>query len=50
MVDPEDGCGDSLADELILPFGLPGKVVMTRALPANHFRLPEPSPCDGLAW
>jgi len=50
MVDPEDGCGDSLAGELGLPFGLPGKVALTHALPATHFRLPEPSPCAGPAW
>lgn len=37
-VDPEDGTGDTVDDELHLPHGLPGKVVLTRPLPASHFR------------
>jgi len=47
MVDPEDGTSDSLETELALPFGLPGKLVLTGPLSASHFRLslgPAPAP------
>lgn len=37
-VDPEDGTGDTLEDELNLSHGLPSKVVLVRALSASHFR------------
>lgn len=39
-VDPEDGSSDTVEDELTLPQrmkGLPGKVVLTRALGPDHF-------------
>lgn len=40
-VDPEDGSSDTLEEELNLPktTGLPGKVVLTHSLPANHFHV-----------
>lgn len=37
-VDPEDGSWDTLEDELAGHNGLPGKVVLTKPLPARHFR------------
>jgi hypothetical protein len=36
-VDPEDGTADTLSDELNLPHGLPGKVVLTKPLGPEHF-------------
>jgi hypothetical protein len=36
-VDPEDGTADTLHDELNLPHGLPGKVVLTKPLGPQHF-------------
>ena len=38
-VDPEDGTSDTLEEELHKKSGLPGKVVLTRPLPAEHFRI-----------
>ena len=44
-VDPEDGIADTVALELANHHGLPGSVVLTRALPADRFRkLPSPMP------
>lgn len=40
-VDPEDGFGDSIEDELFNSMGLPGKVVLTRSLPASNFSISE---------
>ena len=37
IVDPEDGIGDTVEDELNSPHGLPGKVALTRALGPEHF-------------
>lgn len=39
QVDPEDGTGDTLDQELNLSHGLPGKVVLIRPLGPEHFRL-----------
>ena len=39
IVDPEDGVGDDVEDEINSKFGLPGKVVLTRSLPKGHFSL-----------
>ena len=41
IVDPEDGIGDTLEDELASPHtsGLPGKVALTQALGAHHFTI-----------
>lgn len=38
-VDPEDGVGDTVEDELNSKMGLPGKVVLYRPLESNHFSL-----------
>jgi GNAT superfamily N-acetyltransferase len=38
-VDPEDGTSDTLEEELHSTTGLPGKVVLTRPLPAEHFHV-----------
>lgn len=38
-VDPEDGMADSVHEEINNLYGLPGKLVLTRALGAEHFRL-----------
>lgn len=46
IVDPEDGCRDTLEEELAEPLGLPGKVALTRPLPAEHFA-PSPEPAPG---
>ena len=44
-VDPEDGIADTVALELSHCHGLPGSVVLTRALAADRFReLPVPAP------
>lgn len=46
-VDPEDGIGETVEEELSNPLGLPGKVVLTRSLPSSHFQLaarPGPKP------
>lgn len=36
-VDPEDGTGDTVEAEISSPHGLPGKLVLTRPLAAEHF-------------
>jgi hypothetical protein len=38
IVDPEDGSSDTLEDELAGFEGGPGKVALTKPLPASHFR------------
>ena len=38
-VDPEDGFGDTVEEELTSEHGLPGNVVLTKPLPASHFRI-----------
>lgn len=38
IVDPEDGVGDTVDEELNSPHGLPGKVALTRAVGANAFK------------
>lgn len=39
IVDPEDGVGDTVEDELNNPYGLPGKVVLSRALGREAFEM-----------
>jgi hypothetical protein len=39
IVDPEDGSSDTLDNEINSVHGLPGKVALTKPLPAVHFRL-----------
>lgn len=36
-VDPEDGIGDTVLEEVSSPHGLPGKLVLTRPLASSHF-------------
>ena len=46
-VDPEDGVGETVAEEITSPHGLPGKLVLTEPLPADHFSIaarPGPRP------
>lgn len=38
-VDPEDGVAETVEEELSNPHGLPGNVVLTKALPASHFSI-----------
>jgi len=38
-VDPEDGIADTVEDEISNGFGLPGKLVLTKPLGADHFFL-----------
>lgn len=38
-VDPEDGCADTVEEELNHPSGLPGKVILTRPIDASFFSL-----------
>ncbi len=38
-VDPEDGTGETLEEELSNKLGLPGKVVVTKSLDKSHFRI-----------
>jgi len=40
-VDPEDGIGSSVIDELNNPHGLPGKVVLISALGPEYFSIHE---------
>ena len=42
-VDPEDGIKDTVEEELTLSHGLPGNVVLTRALDASAFSRFEPA-------
>jgi hypothetical protein len=41
-VDPEDGVGATVAEELALPHGLPGNLAITTPLPASAFALVPP--------
>lgn len=45
IVDPEDGIGDDVWDEIArnAHFGMPGKLALTKPLGAAHFRLATPS-------
>lgn len=38
-VDPEDGIGDTIEEEVGSPHGMPGKVVLTKAIDASAFEL-----------
>lgn len=38
-VDPEDGSTDTVEDELSFSMGIPGSVVLTQPLPADHFEV-----------
>lgn len=38
-VDPEDGIGETVKEELNNSLGLPGKVVYDQAIPASNFRI-----------
>jgi len=38
-VDPEDGIGDTVEDELNSAHGLPGKVILTKSLGPEHFKI-----------
>jgi hypothetical protein len=38
-VDPEDGIGDSVDDEMNNAHGLPGKLILVQPLPASHFSM-----------
>lgn len=40
-VDPEDGTGDTIEEEVGSPYGMPGKVVLTKAIDASAFELFE---------
>ena len=42
IVDPEDGVGDTVEDELNSPHGLPGKVALTRAVGPEAFKVVRP--------
>ena len=39
LVDPEDGTGKTVEEEIHNSLGLPGKVVLTKPLPAQNFRI-----------
>jgi len=41
IVDPEDGIGDTVEDEINNKHGLPGKLALTKALSKDHFRIFE---------
>lgn len=42
-VDPEDGIGETVDEEISNPHGLPGKLVLTRPLGPEHFSVaPRP--------
>jgi len=42
IVDPEDGCSETLEEELSGKQGLPGKVALVEPLPADCFSLAPP--------
>lgn len=42
IVDPEDGIGDTLEDEINNPMGLPGKVALTRPVGPEAFKVVKP--------
>lgn len=45
-VDPEDGIGETIEEEIGSPHGLPGKLVLTQTVEASFFELyerPQPS-------
>jgi RNA:NAD 2''-phosphotransferase len=47
-VDPEDGTYDTVEEEISSSLGLPGKLVLTRSLPAENFSIFNPSPKVGI--
>jgi len=47
-VDPEDGSGATVEEEVSSPYGLPGKLVLTKPLGPRHFSLaPRPGAAPG---